>query len=449
MISGSGAAKWWLEQEALALLTRLNRVRPLALQETMVSAAALPPGALTALDQHLVAGQRGLRARIVAYLAWLRGPVGRRAAPTESQRRLRLLRLYFNKMLTHMDIFIDAVTQRSEHETGVWLAGLDVLAADGLTARSGVNDPPPVVCYLDRGHGAAIRRARTRLPGGGYNPVALIRVPRERMVGTGVGSSLIHEVGHQAAAQLDLVTGLREVLQRRQSGSGASDTWLWWERWISEIVADLWSVSHLGIGATLGLISVVSLPRAFVFRVGTDDPHPIPWIRPKLSCAMGHALYPDTQWAALSEIWETYYPLTGLPDEQRQLFRRLEGDMPAFVRLLLDHRPRSLGRRRLRDALAKPDRTPRRLRARFKVWHKDPSALQRTSPTLVFATLGQARADGVLTPDDEGRLVANILTTWALGRESATGRPPAHPPGAHTATRASAGNTQERMSYHD
>ncbi len=48
--------------------------------------------------------------------------------------------------------------------------------------------------------GAAIRRARTRLPGGGDNPVAIIRVPRERMVGSGIASSLVHEVGHQAAA---------------------------------------------------------------------------------------------------------------------------------------------------------------------------------------------------------------------------------------------------------
>ena len=62
------------------------------------------------------------------------------------------------------------------------------------------------MCYLDRGHGAAIRRARARLPGGGMSPVAIIRVPRERMVGAGIASSLVHEVGHQAAALLDLNT---------------------------------------------------------------------------------------------------------------------------------------------------------------------------------------------------------------------------------------------------
>ncbi len=35
---------------------------------------------------------------------------------------------------------------------------------------------------LDRGAGAAIRRARTRWPGGGDNPVAVIRVPPEFLV---------------------------------------------------------------------------------------------------------------------------------------------------------------------------------------------------------------------------------------------------------------------------
>jgi hypothetical protein len=66
-----------------------------------------------------------------------------------------------------------------------------------------------VICYLARGPGAAIRRARTRLPGGAPNRVAIIRVQRERTVGHGLASSLIHEVGHQGAALLCLVESLR------------------------------------------------------------------------------------------------------------------------------------------------------------------------------------------------------------------------------------------------
>ena len=87
--------------------------------------------------------------------------------------------------------------------------GSTCCATDALASRATTSTQPPVVCYLARGPGAAIRRARTRLPGGGQNPVAIIRVPRERMIGHGIASSLVHEVGHQGAALLDLVESLR------------------------------------------------------------------------------------------------------------------------------------------------------------------------------------------------------------------------------------------------
>src|SRR5919204_1006064 len=150
----------------------------------------------------------------------------------------------------------ELITQRSESETGVWLAGLDVFAADALALPERYFEPPQVICYLARGPGAAVRRARTRLPGGGDNPVAIVRVPRERMVGHGIASSLVHEVGHQVAALLDLVPSLRPLLhaQGERARPRHREAWMLWERWISEIVADLWSVGKLGIGSTLGLI---------------------------------------------------------------------------------------------------------------------------------------------------------------------------------------------------
>ena len=217
------------------------------------------------------------------------------------QRRFTLLRLRFNVMMSQFDIFADVMTQRSEYQTGVWLSGLDLFAADALTLPGGYYDAPPVVCYIDRGHGAAIRRARTRLPGGGDNPVAVIRVPRERMVGSGIASSLVHEVGHQAAALLDLVTSLRtELRQRQRHANDEGVAWQLYDRWISEIVADFWSVARVGIASTMGLIGVVSLPRAFVFRLSADDPHPMPWIRVMLSARIGSVLYPSSQWERIS-----------------------------------------------------------------------------------------------------------------------------------------------------
>ncbi len=408
-------AAWMLAQEARALLTRLARVQPLALLEPMVPAAGLLPRAQVAIERHLALGRNDLERAVRGFMAWLHG-AGRHATAAQAQRRFTYLRLQFNAALTQFDLFSDVITQRSEHSSGVWLSGLDVVAADALTLPGGYYELPPIICYLDRGAGAAIRRARTRLPGGGDNPVAVIRVPRERMVGSGIASSLVHEVGHQAAALLDLVASIRPVLRGLQSTAGPDQSaWQLWERWISEIVADFWAVARVGIASTLGLIAVVSLPRAFVFRIDMDDPHPSPWIRVMLSCAIGQALYPHRQWDRFAAMWAAFYPLQGLAPDRTQLFDRLRATMPAFVSLLVHHRPRSLRGRTLAEALGTAERQPQRLARLFGHWSAQPAAMYRSAPSLVFAVIGQARADGRVSPEDESHLLGKLLTHWALG----------------------------------
>jgi hypothetical protein len=418
----AGSAHWLLDQEVRALLTRLARVKPFALHEPMVPAAGLSTPAQTAIEHYLAQGRRELRGRVREFLAWLRSAEGQSARPDEAQRRFTFLRLRFNVVLSHFDIFADVLTQRSEHETGVWLAGLDEVAADALELPGGYFESPPVVCYLDRGHGAAIRRARTRLPGGGENPVAVIRVPRERMVGSGIASSLVHEVGHQGAALLDLVGSIRPALQEAQRTAGAERVaWILFERWVSEIIADFWSVARVGVAASMGLIGVVSLPRAFVLRGGMEDPHPIPWIRVKLSCAMGDALYPDPQWSRFARIWESFYPLVdqhGQEDpverRQRELITVLDRTVPAFVQRLVHHRPRLLRGKSLMEAMRVKDRQPSRLRALFQQRGHSFKQLRALPESLVFAVLGQARADDKLSPEAESKLLADLLTFWAL-----------------------------------
>lgn len=408
-------ARKLLAQEAQALLERLARVRPFALIMPMTTAAAPSPAAQKAIERYLVQGRRHLRGLVLDYLRWLSSPEAGRVAPAEMQRRFVLLKLLFNKVLTQFDLFADVTTQRSEHENGAWLSGLDVAAADALELRGGYYQAPPVICYLDRGHGAAIRRARTRLPGGGENPVAVIRVPRERMVGSGIAASLLHEVGHQGIALLGLIDTMRGALKQIQpDGAAARRVWPLWNRWISEIIADFWALAHLGVGSTMGLIGVVSLPSAFVFRVGLDDPHPIPWIRVKLSCALGRALFPDPQWERLDRAWAGMYPLASLEPEKRRLFDDIIATIPRFVQALVDHRPASLRGKALREALPVAGRQPRRLRAYYRAWTRRPEALRAQPPSLVFAVLGQAKADGELSPRRESRLLVDLLNYWAL-----------------------------------
>ena len=403
----------FLAQEARALLTRLDRVRPFALLEPMVPAAGLFPNTQSAIERSLFQGRQELRELTHWFIRWLSGP-GRHSTAGQAQRRFAVVKLRFQAVLNEFNIFSDAITQRSEHDNGPWISGL-VVAADALALPGLYYDLPPVICYLDRGPGASIRRARTRLPGGYRNPVAIIRVPRERMVGSGIAGSLVHEVGHQAAALLDLVPSLRPILQGLQRGGAADrDLWAIWERWIAEIVADLWSMARVGIAATLGLIGVVSLPRPFVFRIDLDDPHPTPWLRVKLSTAMGQALYPHPQWARLAALWEELYPPTGLGDTQLTLLRRLQAQIPALVALLVNHRPARLRGHSLPEVMRTATRRPEHLAMLFTAWSADPAAMYRAEPTIVFAVIGQARADQRLSPEDESTLIGRLLTFWAL-----------------------------------
>jgi hypothetical protein len=252
------------------------------------------------------------------------------------------------------------------------------------------------------------------MPGGDYNPVAIIRVPRERMIGSGIASSLIHEVGHQAAALLDLMPSLQAEIKGLPHVSGDTEVWALFERWLSEILADFWSVARIGLVSTLGLIGVVSLPRAFVFRLNLDDPHPMPWLRVKISCAIGQALYPHPQWARTARVWEAFYPLDNLDDTRRDLISRVEATLPEFIGLLVDHRPASLRGRTLREVLDLDNRQPAQLLARFETWRTAPKWMYRAPPTLVFAVLGQAKADGRLSPEDESELLVRLLTHWAM-----------------------------------
>jgi hypothetical protein len=401
-----------LDQEARALLARLDRVKPFVLTEPMLLAASLLPTAQIAIERFLAEGRSELKKRVRDYLSWLHGE-GRQASPANMQQRFVFLRLRFNAVLSQLDLFSQVITQRSESEQGVWLSGLDSVAADAL-ALPEYYDAPPVICYLDRGVGAAIRRARTRLPGGGENPVAVIRVPRERMIGSGIASSLIHEVGHQAAALLGLVPSLQLALRTKQFDTSDPVIWRLWERWISEIVSDFWSIARIGVGSTLGLIGVVSLPRPFVFRINVDDPHPTPWIRVKLSCAIGDGLYPHPHWQRVAHLWESYYPAADLDDDRRDLLGRLEASLPEFVSVLINHRPPALRGRSLMEAMKIEQRTPARLTGLFRAWSAAPQQMYRAPPSLVFAVLGQAKIDGELSPEEESDLLAKLLTFWAM-----------------------------------
>jgi hypothetical protein len=381
----------------------------------MVPAASPSVAAQAGIEGFLSRGRAQLRTIIADFLRWLASPAGAASSAAEAQQRFTSVRLRFLSIITQFDVFADALAERAQHNYGELLAGLDVLATEALELPSKLFEVPPIICHLDRGAGAAIRRARTRLPGGGTNPVAIIRVPRERMVGSAIASSLIHEVGHQGAELLDLVRPLQETLDaiaERDHPRGVA--WKSLARWISEIVADMWSVARLGVGATVGLMGVVSLPKTFVTSYSLDGPHPTPWIRVKISIAFGRVLFPDPQWERLDRLWSELYPLREAHRSDAQVFRLIESTLPDFVRLVLSYRGPKLGGAALGEVFPLQDRTPERLRELWVAQGRSRHALASVSPSLAFACVGQARHDGRMAAAQEARLLRRLLRYWAL-----------------------------------
>lgn len=415
-------------QELQSITARLEAQKPFAMQMPMVTAAAVSDPAQAAIETHMLDARNKLRRINRCFTLQLERIPPSPANVRWAQRRLSLIKLQFQSVLARFEIFAEVLSQRAQHETGLWLAGLDVAAAAALHLPHRALPVPPVVCYVDRSHGGAIRRAHTPLPGGALNPVTIVRMPRERMVGTGIAASLFHEVGHQAAAVLGLVQSLRDALHapiRALAAQNPRQAWAWrcWQSWISEWVADLWAVAQAGITASVGLIGVVSLPSVFVYRHSEQDPHPAPWIRVMLSLSMGEMLYPDPQWYRLRQAWEQMYPRAAMTPRQRRSYAVLEQSLKPFVRWLLRLRLPALQYCPLGQALRWRSRTPTALRQQGRELDGAPveqlrlrnlDLLLAMQPAHALAVLGQARHDGRLAAHSEFQLTSELLNRWAM-----------------------------------
>ena len=83
---------------------------------------------------------------------------------------------------------------------------------------------------------------------------------------------------------------------------------------------------------------------------------------------MGHALYPHPQWAALSRVWESLYPPRDLDEPTRALLGDIQNSMPEFVSLLVNHRPKALQGRSLKEVFEFEQVRPASLAERFASW---------------------------------------------------------------------------------
>ena len=185
--------------------------------------------------------------------------------------------------------------------------------------------------------------------------------------------------------------------------------WRYWERWISEIFADFWSVARIGVASTLGLIGVMSLPRVFVFRVEPRRSPSVPLDPRQAELRDGAGPVPASRSGTrVDRLWESFYPRVGLAPDYRALLAAFESTMPEFVELLLTHRPASLRGRSLAEVMDTAARSRPVSPSTTERGGAAPARLRRIPPV---ARLRRHRTGQGRRPDQPG------------GREPNAGRP--------------------------
>jgi hypothetical protein len=125
-------------------------------------------------------------------------------------------------------------------------------------------------------------------------------------------------------------------------------------------------------------------------------------------------LYPHPQWDQIAATWASLYPIGQVQGEKRMLLDQLLAAMDAFVALLVNHRPKSLRGNSLREVMQTGERTPVKLAQLWRTWRQNPALTRSVRPTILFAAVGQARANGEITPERESRLLSRHLAHWAM-----------------------------------
>ena len=108
------------------------------------------------------------------------------------------------------------------------------------------------------------------------------------------------------------------------------------------------------------------------------------------------------------------YPTDGLEEKQKALITALQAGIPEFVQLLVNFRPDSLRGKSLKEVMPLAERHPARLAAYYQEWVAAPAKMRSALPSLVFATIGQASLGKKISPESESKLLADLLSFWAM-----------------------------------
>jgi hypothetical protein len=276
--------------------------------------------------------------------------------------RLRLLRLRrrYLRAETVIDFYCEAINTRTTPRLGRILRGLDSVAVDSMAAtlRPLGIEAPPVLTYLDKGLGAAILRAGVRLwDDNALSPAAAIKITRHNLLRP---TSLIHESGHQVAH----LCGWNEELGRllhdavQPYSPEAASTW---QRWASEVAADVYAFAVLGYAPVPALANVVDGSTDHVFTILPGDPHPFAWLRVLFNVALCRNWFGPGPWDDLAQVWQERHLVDHAPPDAREVSTVSLPLLDQLAELCTRAPMHAFGRRPL-AALADPRRvSPHRL----------------------------------------------------------------------------------------
>jgi hypothetical protein len=299
------------------------------------------PEAWASLERYL---DLAVRRSLLAAVGRLRGETDALEAQLHAardERSLEALRRevvsFRRRFLTVEDVlefYGDAVNTRTTPKLGAVLRGCDELARQAMESVLGqLGRPvPPVMCFVKKGIGAAILRAEQPLwDGVTLNPAAAVKITRQGLCRP---TALIHEAGHQVAAEIGWAEDLAEQLQRSLP-SAPYDLGAIWAGWSSEIVADVFAFVHTGYGSIAALHDVVAGDDAAVFRFPPGDPHPIAYLRVLLGTQLCVRSFGIGPWDDLAQAWKQAHPVASAPQELRPLLDDSVRWLPAIAEVCL------------------------------------------------------------------------------------------------------------------
>jgi hypothetical protein len=247
-----------------------------------------------------------------------------------------------------LEFYGNAVNTRTTPKLASVLRGCDELAR---LAMASVLVPlghpvPPVLCVVRKGLGASILRASQRLwDGVTLNPAAVVNITRHNLY---IPTSLIHESGHQVAAELGWAEELAALLERRLAHA-SHELAAVWASWTTEIVADVFAFVHTGYGSIAALHDVVAGDQRAVFRFLPGDPHPIAYLRVLLGTELCTRSFGIGPWDELAQAWVAAHPLTDAPPAVRPLVQASVGLLPEIAGICLRSPLRVFRRRSIVD----------------------------------------------------------------------------------------------------